>query len=220
LPVKNQTLLDIGAGAGIFAEVAAENGWNVTAIDPALEIGNIKNNPMLKKIKGTMKEIPKGDLFDIVTLWDVIEHTTDPIELISNAKQKIQGNGWLVIETGNYKGADRVNGGMSHWMYQHDHRWYFSPESIRNLLKDAGFCEFIFSDKVLRPSWNGSTGYTGPSKLSLVKSIIRDPINLPRHVSKHMVLTRAKSWEMSGIDIFAVASRKPNMESKDSLFLK
>lgn len=38
LPVTRRTLLDIGAGAGVFARTAGEEGWSVTAVDPALDL--------------------------------------------------------------------------------------------------------------------------------------------------------------------------------------
>lgn len=38
LSIEEGLLLDIGAGAGIFAEVAAIDGWSVTAVDPALDV--------------------------------------------------------------------------------------------------------------------------------------------------------------------------------------
>ena len=183
LPAENRKLLDIGAGAGIFAEVAAENDWSVTAVDPAIDIDRLKNNPNIRAIKGTTAQMPKGELFDVITLWDVVEHAMNPTELIYDANKYLREDGWIVLETGNYKSADRVSGGMSHWMYQLDHRWYFSPESLERLLTDAGFSNFIFSDKVLRPDWNSSVAYAGPSRTHLLKSIVKAPLQLPLHLS-------------------------------------
>ncbi|MCW8883235.1 MAG: class I SAM-dependent methyltransferase, partial [Sedimenticola sp.] len=44
LPGYNSSILDIGAGGGFFAQVAAENGCTVTAVDPALELSQISGN--------------------------------------------------------------------------------------------------------------------------------------------------------------------------------
>ena len=154
LPVNNKTILDIGAGSGAFAEIAAKNSWTVTAVDPAMDSNHFENNPKVNSIKGTIQHIPATELFSVVTLWDVIEHTQTPRELILNAKSHIQDDGWLVIETGNYKSADRGEQGINHWIYQLDHRWYFSPDSIKCLLLEAGFTEFILCERVLRPGPN------------------------------------------------------------------
>ena len=208
LPVEKKTILDIGAGAGIFAEVVAENGWDVCAIDPALDTDRISKNKNIQTVKGTLEDFPNGKTYNIVTLWDVIEHVTNPAELVESIKNYIHNGGWIVIETGNFKSVDRINGGYNHWIYQLDHRWYFSPESIKKLLKEAGFSDFIFAEKVLRPGWFGDINYAGPSRLHLLRSLLCQPLHSRRHVSNYVDLLKAKTWEMAGIDIFAVAARK------------
>jgi SAM-dependent methyltransferase len=210
LPSQGRNLLDIGAGAGIFAEVVAQNDWTVTAVDPALELSRLNNNSNINAIKGTTSQIPSGTLFDVISMWDVVEHVTNPAELINDAASYLKEGGWLVLETGNYKSADRVYEGTSHWIYQLDHRWYFSPESLEWLLTDLGFSEFIFSKKVLRPNWSGSVGYAGPSRVNIFKTIAKDPLRLRTHISKFITLTQSKEWKMPGIGIFAIAARMPN----------
>lgn len=210
LPIINKSLLDIGAGAGFFAQIAAGNDWAVTAVDPALDVNRLNNNPKINAIKGTTDQIPDGELFDVVTLWDVIEHATAPVQLISHAGQFLKKGGWLVIETGNYKSADRVSGGKDAWIYQNDHRWYFDPHSIQNLLEKSGYSEFIFSEKVLRPGWTGSVDYKGPSLINLLKSIIKRPFLLFSHITLYSNLMRAKRWQMAGMGIFTIAARKPD----------
>jgi len=211
LPGSNRTLLDIGAGPGIFAEVAAEHDWKVTAVDPALDIDRIRHNSLIRAIKGTTKQLSSEEFFDIVTMWDVIEHTTNPLKQIFQAKYHLKDGGWLVIETGNYKSVSRVKRGKNSWMYQLEHRWYFSPESIKHLLKKAGFSEFILVDRVFRPDWNGKVSYAGPSRVRLFKSIVKDPLHLLSHLSKYFYLMKAKGWEIPGIHVFTIAARKPGL---------
>lgn len=208
LPCDGNSLLDIGAGSGVFAQIAAEAGWDVTAVDPALDCSKLDCFPNIQAIKGTLDDVPNDASFDLVTLWDVIEHAVDPISLITQIKPHIRKNGWIVVETGNFKCADRIQGGMEHWIYQLDHRWYFSPESIAKILQDAGFDELVFSQKVLRPNWKGRVEYAGPSTFGLIKSIVRHPLQAKEKLRLHADLLRAKTWEMSGIGIFAVAGRR------------
>jgi len=208
LPIENRSLLDIGAGAGIFAALAAENGWNVTAVDPAISGSRFEDNAAVRAIKGTLDDIPNGQLFDLITLWDVIEHVETPLELIKSTRNYLKKGGWLVIETGNYKSADRVMEGKEHWMYQFDHRWYFSPDSMQYLLTECGFESIKIYDKVLRPGWIGSVGYPGPSRVHLLKSILRNPLHFPLFLSKHHLLKKAKKWNHGGIGIFTIAARK------------
>lgn len=208
LPGNNSSILDIGAGGGFFAQVAAENGWTVTAVDPALELSQITGNSNITPIKGTTEMIPKGQLHDVVTLWDIIEHTSDPLVMLKDAKKYIKNGGWLVLETGNFKSAQRVSAGLNHWIYQLDHRWYFSPESITILLDELGFTDIKFSNVVLRPDWNGDANYPGPSRLELLKFILEDPLHLIKHLAQYFRLKQSTKWKMSGIEIFSVAAKK------------
>ncbi len=209
LPIPRGSLLDIGAGSGVFSLVAAENNWHVTALDPALEINNLQKHPMIIPIRGNTDKIPNDTNFDVITMWDVIEHMTEPFEQILTAKHLLKKGGWLIIETGNYKSASRAEGGVNHWMYQLDHKWYFSPDSIKKILLKAGFTDFIISSKVLRPNVNNTIDYAGPSRIQLIQKIIKSPFKSAQLIRKHLKLAEAAKWKNSGIGIFAIAAKKP-----------
>ena len=200
-------LLDIGAGTATFARLAADNGWTVTAVDPSLNVEQI-NRPNMTGFKGGLEHIPKGKLYDVITMWDVIEHVETPGELIRAATELLDDQGWLVIETGNYKSAARVLGGIDHWIYQLDHRWYFSPDSMMKMLKEFEFTEFVHCSKALRPGWTGDQDYAGPSRFQLIQSIISRPLQFKSTVSTHLQLLFAKQWRMAGIEVFTLAARK------------
>jgi 2-polyprenyl-3-methyl-5-hydroxy-6-metoxy-1,4-benzoquinol methylase len=114
LPVKNKTLLDVGAGSGVFAGVASENNWQVTALDPALTLSE-NSTRNFRYIKGSIEELSPVEKYDVITLWDVIEHVSDPLALINSASSLLKDDGYLVLETGNYKSANRVYCYRYHW---------------------------------------------------------------------------------------------------------
>lgn len=201
-------LLDIGAGAGIFAQIATRNGWNVTAIDPALTIENSKESKNPRFICGSLADLDQTDIFDVITLWDVIEHSTDPLALLQEAYAHLRTGGWLIVETGNYKSADRVNGGLGHWMYQLDHRWYFSPESAGNLLTSIGMTNCTICPTVLRPDWYGNPEFPGPSRFHLIEDILKEPLRSIQLIQRHTNLRKASKWKYAGLGIFAIAAKK------------
>ncbi|NNL99627.1 MAG: hypothetical protein HKO62_02675 [Gammaproteobacteria bacterium] len=114
----------------------------------------------------------------------------------------------MVVETGNYKSANRVLSTKAHWIFQLDHRWYFSPDTMRCLLEDAGYTETILCDRLLRPDWNGRTDYAGPSLPGLVKSVAMSPTKIASHLARFARLRRIREWELAGIGIFAIAARR------------
>jgi 2-polyprenyl-3-methyl-5-hydroxy-6-metoxy-1,4-benzoquinol methylase len=212
LPIEGKSMMDIGAGNGEFAYQAASAGWSILAVDPALDPSQHLSTDGLTLIKGTTNDVDVNLRFEVVTLWDVIEHAAKPVELIAIAKKFLKPGGWLVIETGNYKSADRISGGLNHWIYQLDHRWYFSPDSIREVLSRFGFGEFVVAEHVLRPQWKGTKIYPGPSIRSLLRALITTPTSAAKHLATYTELRNARSWDAAGLGIFTVAARLPIFE--------
>lgn len=207
LLTDGNSLLDIGAGAGVFAKIASSQNFSVTAVDPALDPSLFEKEDGITGVRGTTNDLPEGRLFDVVTMWDVIEHMSRPIDAIRDAQQRLKKGGWLVIETGNYKSVERIRGGTDHWIYQLDHRWYFSPESISRVLSSLGFSEVVHCQRKLRPGWDGSVGFAGPSRSVFLKRIARNPLSIRRQLSEYMELRKARDWPLAGIGIFATAAR-------------
>lgn len=207
LGITSGDLLDIGCGDGSFLEVAATNGWRATGIDPAATPRVIA--PGAEIVAGVVDDLPEAQRFDVVTLWDVIEHLEDPMTVLAAAVQRLKPGGHLILETGNYQSAGRIIGGKSWWNYQADHRWYFGAQTLLEMLQKLGLTKPVLCEHVLRPAWNGSRQYAGPSCLEHVKMALRAPAAARRLLRRYMALREIQSrWpQWSGIEIIAMAAR-------------
>jgi SAM-dependent methyltransferase len=134
-------LLDIGTGGGSFPHVASLRGWNAEGCEPnrwlcnwALEHYGLPIRP------GTVFEQNyPGRTYDVVTLWDVLEHTPDPKTEVREAHRLLKDEGLLVI---NYPdiGSWIARAMGRSWVFLLDvHLYYFTRTTIRKLLEDAGF---------------------------------------------------------------------------------
>lgn len=199
-------LLDIGAGAGYFARQAASNGWDVTVCDPAInKYAGFPDN--IKLLENGTGEVP-SESFDVITMWDVIEHVESPMAMLYEAGRLLKRGGLLLIETGNYMCAERVSQGVRHWIYQLDHRWYFSPESLTQILSTVGLAEISCHKEVLRPHWIGEPDYPGPSRMMFLKEFIRNPIMISKFYNQYLGLYEARQWDNAGLNIFTLYARK------------
>lgn len=108
--------LDVGCGGGIFAESAARlsNTSHVTAIDPSSEVLDIakyhaRRDPVLT-VPGRLTyqnasietlKVPKNDdeKYDIVTLFEVVEHVADPSAFLDQVLPHVRPGGWLILST-------------------------------------------------------------------------------------------------------------------------
>lgn len=208
LPIEGKRMLDVGAGSGLFARAADSAGWQVTAVDPAID-PQCLTDTNVRVIRGNLDELNDDETFDVITLWDVIEHLDDPMLAINAITRRLKRGGWLVIETGNYKSVDRVLGASEHWIYQLDHRWYFAPDSVQHVLTQVHLSEFTFADRALRPGWQGRSISGGPTTLRLIRDVMRRPLQALAAIRHHVKLQRASEWQLSGLPIFCVAARRP-----------
>ena len=97
-------ILDIGAGTGDFLSVAKQNGWKTTGIEPNEKA---RNSAISKGIAfaGSTKEL-SNELFDIITMWHVLEHVPNLDEQISELKRLLKPNGTILIAVPNFKSYD------------------------------------------------------------------------------------------------------------------
>ena len=113
-PPSSLSYLDIGCGGGIFAESAARlpNTTNVTAVDPtpavlAVARAHAKKDPSLRaKLDyklSSIEDLPvpqkDADCYDVVSLFEVIEHIDEPGPFLERVRPFVKPGGWLVMST-------------------------------------------------------------------------------------------------------------------------
>lgn len=206
-------ILDVGCGDGSFARTMAEAGWRVTGLDPAMpgNVGGRSPDTRLELIRGNLVDLPEDHHFDVITLWDVIEHLDHPMEVLDAVASRLRPGGCLVIETGNYQSAGRIEGGGTWWNYQLDHRWYFAPPQLEALVRAAGLEPAEWARQVLRPWWHGTPACKPPRLRSVVKALAHGPTAFSRARSSYQQLAAAhRDWpDWGGLEIMTLKATKP-----------
>jgi 2-polyprenyl-3-methyl-5-hydroxy-6-metoxy-1,4-benzoquinol methylase len=139
-PANGRSLLDVGAYIGVFVEVAREAGWNAYGVEPSRWAVEVAHKRGLPVIEGTQDaDALQGMQFDVVTLWDVIEHVDDPADEIRKAYQLLKPGGTIVVHTMDIDSLmSRLMQGRWPWlMDMHIH--YFSQQTLQAMLRQAGF---------------------------------------------------------------------------------
>ena len=134
-------LLDIGAATGFFLTLARQRGWVTAGIEPsdhAAEIGRAKG---LDIQTGTTENFVSPDeAFDVVTMWDVIEHVSDPAQVLQKVHSLLKPGGILATNTPDSGSLWARCLGMN-WYHigPPEHLNLFSIRSLHHLLNDSGF---------------------------------------------------------------------------------
>ncbi len=101
--MQNTSLLDIGCFTGDFLVLAQNEGCAVTGYEiqeEAIKIANDKLPGRVHKVDVYNDQIKK-EQFDIVTIFGLLEHVLEPIELLKRIKLLLRKDGYLFIQTPN-----------------------------------------------------------------------------------------------------------------------
>jgi 2-polyprenyl-3-methyl-5-hydroxy-6-metoxy-1,4-benzoquinol methylase len=134
--------LEIGPGKGWYLGAAAKLGWEIWAVEVNTSALSYLDGLVSKHIMPVPAEdfeSPDG-FFDVVRLWDVIEHVTSPRRVLERIFKSLRAGGLLKLSTTNFDSLSRIINGPQ-WIYLNgtDHIILFSPRTINLLLTSIGF---------------------------------------------------------------------------------
>ncbi len=133
-------LLDVGCHIGVFVELAQARGWEAWGIEPSRWAVEQGRRRQLNIIQGTVSDAPFPDgYFDVVTLWDVIEHLADPLGDMRQVNRLLRPGGLVCIHTMDVESwFARLMGRRWPWLMEM-HLYYFSRSTLAALVQRAGF---------------------------------------------------------------------------------
>ena len=152
-------LLDIGCGTGLFLSVARRRGWEPFGIDESREAtAHARDHFGLDPWVGEFESfVDSSETFDLVTGWDIIEHSRDPVGLMRSARSRLATDGVVALSTPNQRSILDLVGGMIYHLsgqrvtkplekfYIEQHFLYFTPDTLRQCLEKADL--EVFSEK-------------------------------------------------------------------------
>ncbi|MEO0479325.1 MAG: class I SAM-dependent methyltransferase [Planctomycetota bacterium] len=144
---RSARILDVGCAAGFFLQVMHERGHDVRGCELSAAIARHAVEVLgeervhvgfLHEVAGT-ERFPKGH-FDLVTMWDVLEHVPDPQALLHEVKEMLAPGGHLLLETQNVQSRfAKFVGKKWHHFKHEEHIYHFDPKTIRKILDDCGY---------------------------------------------------------------------------------
>jgi 2-polyprenyl-3-methyl-5-hydroxy-6-metoxy-1,4-benzoquinol methylase len=135
--------LDIGCAAGFCMQALSERGFEAHGV----EVSGVIARHAQERLGfdtvhvGTLASAPHPPgTFDLITMWDVVEHVVDPTALLVRARELLKPDGLLVLETQDIDSAfARLLGRRWHHYKHREHIYHFTPATVDALLRSAGF---------------------------------------------------------------------------------
>jgi 2-polyprenyl-3-methyl-5-hydroxy-6-metoxy-1,4-benzoquinol methylase len=136
------TLLDIGCNIGLFLTVAREAGFSVVGVELNRACAEYARNTFKIEVFSDVVEkvgFPSNG-FDVVTLFDVLEHVPDIETFLAEVRRILKPGGLLVVQSPNLHSLmASLTKGEWVWLSPPDHIYHFTPSSLSRLLESNGF---------------------------------------------------------------------------------
>ena len=130
-------VLDVGSSVGTFLDVARARGWTVAGVEPGERARALARESYGLELAQDVAD-HAHERFDLVTFWEVVEHTKRPVELLGLVAPLLADHGVLLSLVGGNAGsiANRVMRASSA-AFDFARLWYFTPSSYERLLARA-----------------------------------------------------------------------------------
>lgn len=145
IPGNGAKVLDIGTAGGAFLEAANQFGYDAYGMEPSADLVARGQARGLKIEQGTIERhqfLPGS--FDMVCLWDVIEHLPDPKFALSEVRKLLKPNGILLINYPDIGTWQAKLAGKRFWWILSVHLHHFTRRTIFDICARTGFHAFHF----------------------------------------------------------------------------
>ncbi|GAB4487454.1 MAG: methyltransferase domain-containing protein [Thermodesulfovibrionales bacterium] len=141
------TLLDVGAGVGCLASIAQARGFTVSGVEVSEWAARFaRDEKGLNIITGKLEDAGfEKESFDVIVINHVLEHVEQPRAMLCNVRELLKPEGMLVIGVPNAASLmAKLKRGRWASLLPEQHRWHFSPATLRKMAELCGLREIYF----------------------------------------------------------------------------
>lgn len=139
-------LLDVGCGSGEFLHSIGQHSISAVGVEPNEAQAEYARSKGLEVITGSVQHLqfPPAS-FDVVTLFQVLEHLSDPVGGLIALRTYLRPGGLLVVDVPSYNNprflAYRATGlrALVRKDFIRPHVFYYTPKTLTDIIRRAGY---------------------------------------------------------------------------------
>lgn len=133
-------LLDVGAADGFFVDLAQRRGWTASGVELSAAAALRARSRGLRVATGDIGAVPTNERFDVITLWDVIEHVSNPVAMLAAIRERLAPGGAVALTTPDVGSLwARLMGRSWHAYIPPEHICLMGEVALRLLAGRSGF---------------------------------------------------------------------------------
>lgn len=133
--IEKGSLLDFGCGTGDFLNHVKTRNWQVAGTEPS-ELARTKAKNLNLTVEAHLEKI--SGLFDVITLWHVLEHVHDLQKTLLDLTAKLNSGGYMFIAVPNPLSFDALHYKAQWAAYDVPrHLWHFNKKNMEQLLTNS-----------------------------------------------------------------------------------
>jgi SAM-dependent methyltransferase len=133
-------VLEVGCGPGFMLDALRRRGWRVMGVERTDAMASHAREELgLDVIAGDVEDVPSDRSFDLIVLFQVLEHMTAPHETLAACAARLKPHGRLIVAVPNV-GSWQARFGGPYWVHLDAprHLFHFTPSGLRRQFERAG----------------------------------------------------------------------------------
>jgi 2-polyprenyl-3-methyl-5-hydroxy-6-metoxy-1,4-benzoquinol methylase len=129
-------VLEIGCAHGGFIYLLQQAGFEAVGLELSHWVATFGRKHFGVDVKsGTLADAFPGDRFNVICMFDVLEHFLDPVGALTAVRERLEPNGILFVQTPCY----RDEGSGWSMLVDPEHTYLFNRLSVERLFRACGF---------------------------------------------------------------------------------
>ena len=134
------SVLEIGCGPGLMLQAFHRRGWSALGIERNEAVAQTaRRSPGLEIVTAPVEDLPAGRRFDLIIMFQVLEHIGEPVPLLRECARRLAPGGRLITCVPNFSSWQSQFAGPG-WLHLDvpRHLIHFTPRTLAATLERSG----------------------------------------------------------------------------------